>query len=91
MERLRPVAKYHVVGIGEAIVGPWPVSLVYPGGRLPPLKMRASIDTRRRGSNWRSSTAPIAPVPGTSLVRPPDCHQTRTRIAEGPPRVEPTG
>jgi hypothetical protein len=30
------------------------------------------------------------PLPGTNLVRPPDCRQTRIRMPEDPPRVEPT-
>jgi hypothetical protein len=42
MKRLRPVATYHVVGIGEAIVGRLGPS-VSPI-RLLPLKLRAFID-----------------------------------------------
>jgi hypothetical protein len=92
MERLRPVATYLVVSIGKAIWGTL--------ARQSRLSRRAAAAAEAaRLYRHRGAAAQIGalrrlrslPFPGTSRVRPPDCHQTRTRLAEGPPRVEPTG
>ena len=82
MERLRRVATCLVVGIGGGHRGaPWPVSLAYPGGSLLPLKLRAFIDfaAQRLKLALSDGSDRSRSMHGTSLVRPPDCHQTRTK------------
>jgi hypothetical protein len=48
------------------------VSLVYPGGRLLPLKLRAVIDLVAPRLKLAVSAAPIAPVSWDKPRRPPD-------------------
>ena len=78
MERLRPVATYHVVGIGEAIVGR--LARQYCVSRL------AAADAARL-YRLRGAAAQIGALrrlrslrfPWISFGGPPDCRQTRTK------------